>query len=410
MRLSVFPAAWGDGVEVAARAELAGGHGVLEALGLRGEDADGARHLARQPGGQEDHDDDLRQRDHHQGPHAEAAASRDRRDCSLTWSSATAADFATRGRCLVRLPCREQRALGALVQRVVPDVVARGAFPEQRLALTLDGDCPGDAGGIEREAGLLRDRAQRLRGQRLPRAPVAERPVVDGARHPRQGPAATHLRRLAKGLCGARDTSPRTFLPADPARAVPALGARRAEELDRERERAGAAAAELAALLAPLFAAGQQQHDPLQYVEALADPARIAARAIELASAAQRHVNSIVKRPLILSSEQNRRFLQVPLEKGLRYRALYEREALSDPELSGWMAELSRKGQEIRIVPRLPVKLQAFDDEVALLSMQDPVGGPPSFTAVALRHRGAVALLNLAFERLWGEGAPYEDP
>jgi hypothetical protein len=159
-----------------------------------------------------------------------------------------------------------------------------------------------------------------------------------------------------------------------------------------------------------LFAAGQQQHDPLQYVEALADPARIAARAIELASAAQRHVNSIVKRPLILSSEQNRRFLQVPLEKGLRYRALYEREALSDPELSGWMAELSRKGQEIRIVPRLPVKLQAFDDEVALLSMQDPVGGPPSFTAVALRHRGAVALLNLAFERLWGEGAPYEDP
>jgi HTH-type transcriptional regulator, sugar sensing transcriptional regulator len=73
------------------------------------------------------------------------------------------------------------------------------------------------------------------------------------------------------------------------------------------------------------------------------------------------------------------------------------------------MDTLSKKGQQIRVVQTLPVKMQVFDDEVALLSMQDPVGGPPSFTAVALRHRGAVALLNLAFERLWDEGTPYED-
>lgn len=210
-----------------------------------------------------------------------------------------------------------------------------------------------------------------------------------------------------KGLCAARDTSPKTFFPSDPASALPALSAIRAAELERERERSAALAQELAARLAPLFAAGQNQHDPLQYVEALADAARIAARSIELAATARSHVNSLVARPMILSSEQNRRFLHVPLDRGLRYRALYERAALGDAELRSWMEELSAKGQQIRIVERLPVKMQAFDDDVALLSMQDPVGGPPSFTALVMRHRGAVALLNLAFERLWDAGVPY---
>jgi HTH-type transcriptional regulator, sugar sensing transcriptional regulator len=212
-----------------------------------------------------------------------------------------------------------------------------------------------------------------------------------------------------RGLITACDTSPRTFYPVDPATALPALSADRAMELERERERIAVLTQELAGRLAPLFQAGRSENDPLRYVEALSDPARIAARANELASAAKSHVNSLIKRPMILSSEQNRRFLHVPLEQGVRYRALYEQEALDDPELRGWMEELSRKGQQIRIVERLPVKMQAFDDEVALLSMQDPVGGPPSFTALAVRHRGAVALLNLAFERLWDEGTPYEE-
>jgi len=211
----------------------------------------------------------------------------------------------------------------------------------------------------------------------------------------------------AKGLCTSRDTNPKTFYPVDPESALPALSAQRAAELERERERIAAQAAELGALLAPLYREGQNASDPLQYVEALADPVRIMTRAHELAASARSHVNSLIARPMILSSEENLRFLHMPLARGVRYRALYERSAYDDEELRGWMDELSAKGQQIRVVPSLPVKLQAFDDEVALLSMQDPVGGQPSFTALAIRHRGAVALLNLAFERLWDGGVPY---
>jgi hypothetical protein len=240
----------------------------------------------------------------------------------------------------------------------------------------------------------------------LARSGLASTELATRARVPRQRIYDVLRSLQAKGLVTARDTAPKTFYPVDPATALPALSANRAAELERERERTAAIAQALATHLVPLFQAGRGQNDPLQYVEALADPARIASRANELAAAARSHVHALIKRPLILSAEQNRRFLLAPLDRGVRYRALYERSALDDLELGQWILELGRKGQEIRTVERLPVKMQVFDDEVALLSMQDPVGGPPSFTALAIRHRGAVALLNLAFERLWEEGEP----
>ncbi len=59
-----------------------------------------------------------------------------------------------------------------------------------------------------------------------------------------------------------------------------------------------------------------------------------------------------------------------------------------------------------RATPELPLKMQAFDDEAVLVSMQDPAGGQPSFTAVAIHYRGLVAMLNLAFEHLWAGAKP----
>lgn len=213
----------------------------------------------------------------------------------------------------------------------------------------------------------------------------------------------------AKGLCASRDTSPRTFYAIDPAIALEGLSQQRAEALERERERTARRAQELIRELAPVFLAGRGQDDPLAYIDVLSDPARISARALELARAARHTANSCIKRPLILSQEQNWRFLREPLQRGIHHRAVYERSALEDAELREWMTTFRDWGQQIRLVPELPIKMNAFDDDAALLSMQDPVGGPPSFTALVIRHRGTVAFLNMAFERLWEQGEPLPD-
>lgn len=212
----------------------------------------------------------------------------------------------------------------------------------------------------------------------------------------------------AKGLCLARDGSPRAYAAVAPAIALDLLARERGEQLARQTREAQAAAARLTEALAPIFASGRGQSDPLAYAEVLAGPTRIAHRALALAASATRRVNSCIARPMILSQEQNRTFMAAPLGRGLDYRALCDAATLAEPGFGELLGSLRGQGLDVRLAEALPLKMQAFDDETVLLSMQDPAGGPPSFTAVVIHNRGVAAMLNLAFEQLWTGAKPYE--
>ena len=212
---------------------------------------------------------------------------------------------------------------------------------------------------------------------------------------------------VEKGLCVPRDKSPKSFSAVDPAIAFDLLAQERVSVLARQQEEAHALAARFATELGPVFASGRGQNDPLAFVEVLSGRTRIAHRALALAEAAQRSVNSCIKRPMILSGEQNQTFMKAPLGRGLKYRALCEASAMEDSELRGWMEQFGRLGLDSRVVPELPLKMQSFDEDVVIISMQDPTGGQPSFTAVVIHNRGVTAMLNLAFEHLWAAAKPF---
>jgi HTH-type transcriptional regulator, sugar sensing transcriptional regulator len=241
----------------------------------------------------------------------------------------------------------------------------------------------------------------------LGRAEVAPSELAARAKIPRQRVYDVLDSLTAKGLCVSCGTSPKTFTAIDPRTALDLLARDRAESLERERAEAEQLAAKLSAELAPLFAAGRTQNDPLAYVEVLSGSTRIVQRAVALAAAAKRSVNSCIKRPMILSRDQNETFIRTPLNRGLTYRAMCDADALEDNELRAWLEEYHAWGLDLRVSPGLPLKMQSFDDEVVLVSMQDPAGGPPSFTAVAIHNRGVVAMLNLAFEHLWAQARSF---
>jgi len=210
-----------------------------------------------------------------------------------------------------------------------------------------------------------------------------------------------------KGLCISKDTSPRSYFAIAPDLALEALSIERAEALERDRLQMVARTKELISDLSPVYQVGRGQNDPLEYIDVLGNPSRIASKALALAQTVRTRVNSCIKRPLILTKEQNWRFIREPLLRGVTYRAIYEKSALEDEELRVWLTTFAEWGQQIRFIPELPIKMQAFDDDIVLLSMQDPVGSPPSFTALAIRHTGMVAMINLAFEQLWERSEPY---
>jgi len=242
----------------------------------------------------------------------------------------------------------------------------------------------------------------------LSRPELTSSDVASRAGIPRQRVYDVLASLASKGLCVARDTTPKTYSAVDPRIALDLLSQERGAELERERQETQVLASSLAAELSPIFMAGRSQNDPLAYVEVLSGSTRIAHRALALAQGATKSVNSCIKRPMILSKEQNWTYLRAPLGRGLRYRALCDLEVLQDSELRSWMKEFRDWGLEIRVVSELPLKMEAFDDEVVLVSMQDPAAGEPSFTAVAIHNRGLVAMLNLAFEHLWAGATLFE--
>lgn len=207
----------------------------------------------------------------------------------------------------------------------------------------------------------------------------------------------------AKGLCVEYGANPKCFSAVDPKVAFELLAVETAERLERQKRESADLAERLAGELAEVYTAGRSQNDPLAYIEVLAGAPRIAHRATTLAGKAQRSVCSCIRLPLILSEEQNDVFLQAPMKNGVTYRALCDDATLAVPEVRAWLARHHARGLDLRVVADLPIKMQLFDDELAFISMQDPAGGPPSFTAIAVRNRGVVAMLQLGFETLWAQ-------
>lgn len=211
----------------------------------------------------------------------------------------------------------------------------------------------------------------------------------------------------ARGLAIERHSDgQRRYFAVDPAVALPALMDARRRQFEHEQKALAEGMQSLLATLNPIFAAGHDQIDPLDYVDVLLDRRLVVERALELASSAEREICVCFKLPLLGDQAANFAEVAKPLQRNVRYRAIYERAALADPELSGWVQQFVMWGQQARVVENLPLKVNLYDRRVALLSLQDPVTGALSFTALCVTHPNFGAFLQGAFEKLWEDAEP----
>lgn len=211
----------------------------------------------------------------------------------------------------------------------------------------------------------------------------------------------------ARGLCIERHVEgQRRYYAVDPAAALPALLEARRREFEGEQARAQAQLVALVGALGPAFAAGSDLADPLDYVDVLLDRRRVAERALALARAAEAEVCVCFRAPVISSADENLAEVREPLARGVSYRTIYERAVLESGEVRAWARQFVAWGQQARVVESLPLKLNLFDGRAALLSLQDPITGAPSLTALCVTHPGLAQMLALAFEGLWSRGEP----
>ncbi len=207
------------------------------------------------------------------------------------------------------------------------------------------------------------------------------------------------------GLCVERHSGrQRLFQAVDPSKALSTLLQEKQRQYEAELARQQQQTEKLVATLTPLYAVGHGTQDPLAYIEVLSEPNRIAERGAALAQSAQQSICVFFTQPSLLSYEEGLQLVQNPLSRGVNYRTIYEYNIWLDPTGREFVRQCETWGQQVRFVPEVPFKMQLFDGQVTLLSLQDPLVGTPSFTALAITHPGLAKILQMAFDTLWQQG------
>ena len=208
-----------------------------------------------------------------------------------------------------------------------------------------------------------------------------------------------------RGLCVERHSGKqRLFQAVAPAQALPTLLQTKQRQYEEELARQAQQTEAMVAALTPLYTDGHGTQDPLAYIDVLSEPNRIVDQGARLAKSAQSSICVFFTTPSLLSYEEGLELVHDPLQRGIKYRSIYEAYVWEDPASREFIEQCQTWGQQVRFVPNLPFKMQLFDERVTLLSLQDPVAGTPSFTALSVTHMGLARMLQIAFETLWQQG------
>lgn len=154
----------------------------------------------------------------------------------------------------------------------------------------------------------------------------------------------------------------------------------------------------------PLYHAGQEHTDPLDYIQVLREPGAINACFDELQASVQREILVFNKPPYARPPQDNVKGLAVAREA----RSLYEYSLFEDLAATEGVRRFVRAGEQARVVPELPLKLVIIDEAVVLFGMQDPVAGRTDLTIGVVRHPSLAAVLKVAFNAYWEHARSFD--
>jgi sugar-specific transcriptional regulator TrmB len=208
---------------------------------------------------------------------------------------------------------------------------------------------------------------------------------------------------VEKGLASQRPGSPVKYSATSPQVAIERLLTSRRDEL-AELERDGRAMIDA---LAPAYADGQKETDPLEYIEVLRDRAAVNERFEELQAGIQREILVFTKPPYATPAQENIEGLEVTRMRTAR--SVYEFSAFDDPAFIEGVRRFIEAGEDARFVRELPLKLVILDEAIVMFGMEDPIAGTSDLTIVVVEHPALAGILKIAFNAVWEQGLTLEE-
>lgn len=184
-------------------------------------------------------------------------------------------------------------------------------------------------------------------------------------------------------------------------RALPALIARKSDELLQCRHIAGDLVRQLAKLSK---AAGD--NGEVEQIQVLRDPRVFAQRFERLQDEAKEQIEVFVKAPILNPRYSNPR-QEKAIRRGVRVRGIYERAIVDTPEIKPYLSKWIAGGETARVHEgELPHKLAIFDRRSILIPLVPPAGQVGRILFAYIRHPQLAASLGMLFDFLWERAEP----
>ena len=231
----------------------------------------------------------------------------------------------------------------------------------------------------------------------LHHGPLAATAIANETGVPRTGVYPTLCSLVEKGLIEGGLGHGSKFMAVTPEEALRGLIAREEQTLSERQQ----IAKELTEALPRLPADAESALDDSFQVIRTAQ--LIGERLQRLQLEAKQLVEGIVKAPILVPRSWDR-VQRKAMERGVHYKALYERAVIDDPKIApyidGWLAG----GEEARVFEgELPYKLFVFDQEVVVATLVRRSGHP---SALLARHGPYARSMSILFNFFWNQAKP----
>ncbi|MFI1394659.1 helix-turn-helix domain-containing protein [Streptomyces sp. NPDC020681] len=197
-----------------------------------------------------------------------------------------------------------------------------------------------------------------------------------------------------RGMLTRVPSRPVRFTPAPPDVAIEVLALQRQEEIERARL--------VAASLTEEFHSGRHAEGGPP-VQVLSGREAIAQRFFQTQQSTRHEVLILDRPPYVAEPIDKQIAVQCRLlERGVRYRTIYDHRSLESPEQLAVCRELAHRGEESRVLAEIPLKLVIADRRVALV----PFVLPTEREVMVLQASALLDALVVFFEMLWGRAVP----
>lgn len=201
---------------------------------------------------------------------------------------------------------------------------------------------------------------------------------------------------IEKGFCVTVPSAVKKFKAVNPEVAIYSL-----IELQKRKEQK---MKETAKILQKVYDNQEDTSSSLEYVQVYTTKTSIIKKAEEMANNCNKVFRTFNKPPYATTKNYDN-----VIRKGPKFKAIYEIEENNPEEFISWVKHYEQRGEEVRLIEKLPLKLIISDEKKIMFTLKNRGGLKNDLTSIVVEHSDLTDALIELFEIYWKKSMLIEE-